>query len=84
MTAVDRQMCGIDPVPTKTLTPQLLGRFYDLPLPNKERCLSFLGEHIREIQARAPKSAAGLQKVYDDWYRAIEQAKADRAFSKEI
>lgn len=78
MTAVDRQMCGIDPVPSKTLTPELLGRFYGLPLDKKERCLKNLGDHIREIQGKAPKSAEALQTVYDDWYKTVQQELADR------
>lgn len=83
MTVVDRQMAGVERVRVRNLTPVILGRFYDLPLDKKERCLIFLGDHIRHIQERAPRTAEALQQVYDDWYKTVQQERADRVFQED-
>lgn len=84
MTAKDRRATGVDVIRSRDpFTPAELARFYELPLERKESCLAKLGEIIRDAEAvQCPKTAAALQRVYDDWYRTVAKEQADRAFEE--
>lgn len=79
------QECGVEPIilpPSRPLTPAMLAKFYTLPLAHKKDCLEKLRRAINEAEAaECPVTVGALQRIFDDWYKAVAQEEADLVFA---